>query len=94
LAGFAGGGYIALNLIHLLGIRPDHLIWLPYFIGGLIGVLLMLYIFDWALIIISALAGAAMIVQALSLGPGITAGMYLMLVICGVIVQIKIKSDK
>ena len=81
-------------MIHLLGIRPNHLIWLPYFIGGLIGVLLMLNIFDWALIFISALAGAAMIVQALSLSPGIAAGMYLILVICGIIVQIKIKNDK
>jgi hypothetical protein len=94
LAGFAGNGYIALNLIHLLGIRSDQLIWLPYFIGRLIGVLLMLYIFDWALIFISALAGAAMIVQALTLSTGIEAGIYLMLVICGIIVQIKIKNDR
>ena len=46
------------------------------------------------MILISALAGAAMIVQALNLSAGIEAGIYLVLVISGVFVQIKIKNDK
>ena len=67
LAGFAGGGYIALNLINLMGVRLDQLIWLPYLVGGIIGMLLLFFIFDWALIIISSLTGATMIVQAVIL---------------------------
>jgi hypothetical protein len=54
LAGFAGAGYITLNLINLLGVRLDQLIWLPYLIGGLIGAMLLFFIFDWALIFISS----------------------------------------
>lgn len=87
LAGFAGGGYIALNLINLLGVRLDQLIWLPYLIGGIIGMLLLFFIFDWALIFISALAGASMIIQVLSLNPGMEIGLYLALVIFGLIIQ-------
>jgi len=87
LAGFAGGGYIALNLINLLGVRLDQLIWLPYLIGGLIGAMLMFFIFDWALIFISSLAGASMIIQALSLNPRMEFGLYLALVISGIVIQ-------
>ena len=87
LAGFAGGGYITLNLINLLGVRLDQLVWLPYLIGGLIGVMLMFFIFDWALIFISSLAGASMIIQALSLNPGMEFGVYLALVIFGLVLQ-------
>ena len=87
LAGFAGGGYVTLNLINLLGVRLDQLVWLPYLIGGLIGVMLMFFIFDWALIFISSLAGASMIIQALSLNPGMEFGVYLALVIFGLVLQ-------
>ena len=87
LAGFAGGGYITLNLINLLGIRLDQLEWLPYLIGGLIGMLMLFFIFDWALILISSLAGASMITQALSLNPGMEIGLYLALVIFGIVIQ-------
>jgi hypothetical protein len=87
LAGFAGGGYITLNLINLLGVRLDQLIWLPYLIGGIIGMLLLFFIFDWALILISSLVGASMIIQALSLNPRLEFGLYLALVISGIVIQ-------
>ena len=87
LAGFAGGGYIALNLINLLGVRLDQIVWLPYLIGGLIGAMLMFFIFDWALIFISVLAGASMIIQALSLNPAMELGLYFALIILGIVIQ-------
>jgi hypothetical protein len=87
LAGFAGGGYIVLNLINLLGVGLEQLVWLPYLVGGLIGAMLMFFIFDWALIFISALAGASMIIQVLSLNPGIEFGLYIALAIFGLLVQ-------
>jgi len=87
LAGFAGGGYISLNLINLLGVRLDQLIWLPYLIGGIIGMLLLFFIFDWALILISSLVGASMIIQALSLNPGMQFGLFLALTIFGLVIQ-------
>ena len=62
-------------LINLLGIRLDQLVWLPYRVDGLIGAMLMFFIFDRALIFISALAGASMITQVFSLNPGIEFGL-------------------
>ena len=87
LAGFAGGGYITLNLINLMGIRLDQLEWLPYLIGGVIGMLMLFFIFDWALILISSLAGASMITEALSMNPGVEFGLFLALVVCGLVIQ-------
>ena len=87
LAGFAGGGYIALNLLSLLGIRMQQTAWLPYLIGGIIGALLLFFIFDWALIFVSSLTGATMIIQAVKLAPGIELVAYFALVIAGVVIQ-------
>lgn len=87
LAGFAGGGYITLNLINLMGIRLDQLEWLPYLIGGVIGMLMLFFIFDWALILISSLAGASMITEALSMNPRVEFGLFLALVVCGLVIQ-------
>jgi len=87
LAGFAGGGYIALNLLNLLGIRLEQIIWLPYLIGGIIGALLLFLIFDWALIFVSSLTGATMIIQAIKLSPAMELIIYAALVIAGVVIQ-------
>jgi hypothetical protein len=87
LAGFAGGGYIALNLMNLLDIRLDQIIGLPYLIGGIIGALLLYFIFDWALIFVSSLAGATIIIQAVNLAPGIDLIVYFALFIAGILIQ-------
>jgi hypothetical protein len=49
--------------------------------------MLLFLIFDWALIFISSLAGASMIIQALSLNSGMELGLYLALVIAGTVIQ-------
>jgi hypothetical protein len=87
LAGFAGGGYIALNLLNFLGIQVEHIIWLPILIGGIIGTLMVFFIFDWALIIVSSFSGAAMIVQALRVSSGVEQIVYFALVIVGIVIQ-------
>ena len=87
LAGFAGGGYIALNLMNLFGIRIEQAVWLPYLIGGIIGALLLFLIFDWALIFVSSLAGATLIIQAAKLSPGIEMAVYFALIVAGIVIQ-------
>jgi hypothetical protein len=87
LAGFAGGGYIALNLMNLFGVRLEQITWLPYLIGGIIGALLLFFIFDWALIFVSSLTGATIIIQAVNLSPGIQLTVYFALVIIGILIQ-------
>ena len=87
LAGFAGGGYIALNLLNLLGIRLEQIIWLPYLVGGIIGALLLFFIFDWALIFVSSLTGATMVVESTNLSPEVELIVYFALFIAGIVIQ-------
>ena len=59
-------------------------------LGGvllIIGVLLVIFLFDWALITLSSLAGASLITQALLLPSGMGGVVFLALVIIGVVIQ-------
>jgi len=63
LAGFVAGGYALMVLIKALDLRfgTDGL-W--FLVGGFIGAVLVVALFDWALIILSSLGGAGMVVGA------------------------------
>ena len=67
VAGFLGGGYILLNIAGMLGWDKGVLPWIIFAVGGIIGVILVTLLFNWALITISALAGASLIVSAFGL---------------------------
>jgi hypothetical protein len=62
LIGFVAGGGIGLLLLRALGFGGDASGWIVYLIAGLMGLVLMLALFDWALILLSSLAGANLIV--------------------------------
>ena len=87
VAGFLAGGYILTVLAGMLGLNQGAFSWIVYLIGGIIGVLLVVFLFDWALIVLSSLAGASLISQALLLSAGIAGMIFLALVIVGVIIQ-------
>jgi len=86
-AGFLAGGYILTVLAGMIGLNQGAFSWIVYIIGGIIGVLLVVYLFDWALITLSSLAGASLITQALPLSSGIGGVIFLALVIAGVVIQ-------
>jgi len=88
IAGFLSGGYILTVLAAMLGIEVTGVTtWIVYIIGGLIGLLLVSFLFDWALITLSSLAGASLIIQ--SFGPqGAMGGLlFFVLFILGVLIQ-------
>ena len=87
VAGFAAGGYILIILLDLLGFKLNHFIWLPYLIGGVVGAVLLYLIFDWTLIIVSSFSGASLIIQTINLNPLLALGVYVALVILGIIIQ-------
>ena len=65
LAGFIGGAAVALALLRLFGIDASGVIWLvAAIIGGFIGLGLVSAVVDWALIILSSIAGANMVANA------------------------------
>ena len=69
LGGFVAGGYLAIVLCAPLlggaGIAYPGA-WLCFLIGGILGAILLFIFFNWALIILSSVHGAHMILQALA----------------------------
>lgn len=68
LGGFLMGGYLAFTLTDQF---DASLVWPAFFIGGILGALLVLVLFDWALIVLSSLTGAVLIVGSVNLEPPI-----------------------
>src|SRR5687768_12061063 len=87
VAGFLAGGYILTVLADMIGLNQGAFSWIVYLIGGIVGVLLVIFLFDWALITLSSLAGASLITQALLLPSGMGGMVFLALVIVGVVIQ-------
>lgn len=86
-AGFLSGGYVALMLVGMLGMEVGTLSWIVYIIGGLIGIVLVGFLFDWAIITLSSIAGASLITQTFFAQSDIARLIFLALIIVGVIVQ-------
>ena len=83
VAGFAAGGYIVLTLFDQVARLPAQMVWLPYIIGGIVGAIVLFFVFDWALIALSTLMGATLIVQMVAFNPGIEIALFIVLVIAG-----------
>lgn len=90
VAGFAGGGYVVVVLVRSLGWHPGRLTWVPFVIGGIIGLVLVVTLFEWALIILSSLTGASLIVESSSLTPSIAGLLFVVLLIVGIGIQVSV----
>ncbi len=89
-AGFLIGGFAAINLLELTGYL-SHQYFLPAFIaGGLIGLVLMVSLFDYALIFLSSIAGAFMIVHIIYMTPPVKTLVFLILAMSGAVFQAKV----
>lgn len=78
---------MALGVLGLLGGEVPRLTLLPFLLGGAVGMLLIIFLFDWALIVLSSLTGSSVIVQSLDLGPALQALLFLALLAVGVASQ-------
>ena len=87
LAGFVGGGYIAIHLLEIIGLNSEKYFIIPYIIGGIIGAMLLFFIFDWALIIVSSFTGAMLIVQTVTLDQRIEFWLLISLFAFGILIQ-------
>ena len=61
--GFLGGGYLLMNIFSAI-ISQEFYTWPIFIVGGIVGMCLMVIIFDWTLIMISSLLGAMLIANA------------------------------
>ena len=95
VAGFFSGGHIAETVLSLFGWQLSLPAWVPFIVGGIIGAVLLYSLFDWALIFLSSLSGAGLIMQSFTLTPQTQALLFIVLVVAGVFIQAGLmKRDK
>ena len=93
LAGFVGGGYVAMTLVASMGWEQSLLAdlpyrpWMAFIVGGILGAVLLGALFDWALIILSSVIGATLVIPALPISGIGQAFAFVVLVAVGVVVQ-------
>jgi hypothetical protein len=90
-AGFFAGSYITSRLAApLLPAQEKSWEWWIILIGGIIGIILMYIIFEWALIILSSLAGTMLLVEGFKLAGLVAVIVGVVLFAAGVIFQANI----
>ena len=87
IAGFFAGGYTLTALAGMVGMDTGASFWIIYVIGGILGLIVVIYLFDWAIITLSSLAGASLLLQALFPQSGAGGVIFAVLFIIGVAVQ-------
>ena len=90
LAGFLAGGDLLANLLTTTRLESGPLFWALFLVGGLIGFIQVVVFFDWALIGLSSLTGAQLVARALPLSPLVTLLAFAILLIIGIVVQVRI----
>jgi hypothetical protein len=88
VSGFLAGGYVVIHLFTALGGETSTTIfWLAQLIGGVIGAIVLWAIFDYALIVFSAVVGASALITANMFHPQLNQVLFFLFVLIGIIVQ-------
>lgn len=87
VGGFLAGGLITLHILNILGFSSNEYFWIAQVLGGIAGLILMLLVFDWALILLSSIIGAGVIVEAFFFSPPARTLCFLVLTVAGVAFQ-------
>ena len=87
IAGFIAGGRIAWALAAAFFVDHAHYRGITFIIGGILGALLLLALFDWVLIFLSSIEGAHLISSGITLPEKGTMILFIALAAIGVIVQ-------
>ncbi|HET9800577.1 MAG TPA: DUF4203 domain-containing protein [Chthoniobacterales bacterium] len=87
IAGFLAGGKLATALVAAFVAEGARYPGIAFIVGGIIGAILLLALFDWALIVMSALVGAYLIKETVPLPHTGSILLFVGLVAVGIIVQ-------
>ena len=90
VSGFLAGSYIAYMIVTSFGIVSQEMFWISYIGGGIIGAILLFLLFDWALIILSSVAGGSIITESFILEPMMETAIAIILALVGIFIQAKI----
>ena len=87
IAGFIAGGRIAWALAATFFVEHAHYRGITFVVGGIVGALLLLALFDWVLILLSSIEGAHLIGNGINLPEKGAMILFIALALIGVIVQ-------
>lgn len=87
VVGFLAGGKLANAIAGTFFVHYVQHTGIIFLVGGIIGLVLLLSLFDWALIFASAVVGAHLIQGVVTLPPTGAAILFVLLTITGVLVQ-------
>ncbi len=90
IAGFLLGGELGMLLARALAFYNPHYWWVVFLAAGIVGAILMVSFFDWALIILSSLAGAHLIMDAVNISRTEKMAGFAVLTMIGILVQASI----
>jgi hypothetical protein len=97
LIGFLAGGGIGLLLLRQHGITGGVPTWVVYLVAGIVGLVLVRTLFEWALIVLSSLAGAALVVAGVegrvALSPGLAFLLVIAVALIGIVVQAGLRGQ-
>ena len=94
VTGFLVGGFAAVRLLGLDLAQPGLVPLLVLVVAGVVAALLALLLFNAALIVLSSLAGAGLILDAFALPEGWATLAFVALVILGLVVQARITARR
>lgn len=94
IAGFLAGTYILYVILSFFGLQANGVLWLVYIAGGAAGTVCMFMIFDWALIVLSSLTGAAVIVDTMQINVPVEVIIFVVLVIAGIVFQARLTGKR
>ena len=87
LAGFIVGGYLFNQIAIEFDFAAGEFGWLIFVGGGVLGVLMVGFLSDWAVILLSTFMGAFLVLNELPVDESMRLWVYLGLVLLGVVVQ-------
>lgn len=94
IAGFLVGGFLAIKLLELISLSTNPPTWLVFLIGGACCALLVAILFDWALILLTSLLGAGLLVQLINTNNRLSLVLIAVLVAVGFFIQGRILLRK
>jgi hypothetical protein len=85
--GFLAGGKLAGAIAAAFFVHYTQYSTFIFLVGGVIGAILLLVLFDWALIVVSSLIGAHLVQSTIMLPPSGSTIVFIALTIIGILIQ-------
>jgi len=87
ITGFLAGGKLALAMVTAFLVHGANYPGVTFIVGGIIGAILLLALFDWTLIVLSAVVGAYLICHTIVLPQTGATILFVGLAVIGIVVQ-------